>query len=136
MPVLGRTADRTPTGLIAIPQAWHFLSTFFLTGIPLLLISLDSHLVADGRDLHPLYHLADPAHLRSRLNRPLAHARANHPNPATMATPTDAPSPKVFGIARRTLGIALLLVVVFLWTASNFLGSVRTPAPAPSLYNE
>ncbi|KAJ5678001.1 uncharacterized protein N7477_003634 [Penicillium maclennaniae] len=43
-----------------------------------------------------------------------------------MAPIADAPSPEVFGIARRTrrtLGIALLLVVVFLWTASNFLGS-------------
>ena len=28
------------------------------------------------------------------------------------------------GIARRTLGIALLLITVFLWTASNFLASV------------
>jgi len=28
------------------------------------------------------------------------------------------------GVARRTLGIALLLVVVFLWTLSNFLASV------------
>jgi solute carrier family 35 protein F5 len=28
------------------------------------------------------------------------------------------------GVARRTLGIALLLVVVFLWTLSNFMASV------------
>jgi len=28
-------------------------------------------------------------------------------------------------VARRTLGIFLLLVTVFLWTASNFLASVR-----------
>ncbi|KAJ5218826.1 uncharacterized protein N7498_000925 [Penicillium cinerascens] len=40
-----------------------------------------------------------------------------------MATAANAPSPKVLGVARRTLGIGLLLVVVFLWTASNFLGS-------------
>ena len=32
------------------------------------------------------------------------------------------------GVARRTLGIALLLVVVFLWTLSNFLASV-SPIP-------
>ena len=32
------------------------------------------------------------------------------------------------GVARRTLGIALLLVVVFLWTLSNFLASV-SPTP-------
>lgn len=30
------------------------------------------------------------------------------------------------GLARRTLGICLLLVVVVLWTASNFLASVCT----------
>lgn len=28
------------------------------------------------------------------------------------------------GVARRTLGICLLLVTVFLWTSSNFLASV------------
>jgi solute carrier family 35 protein F5 len=33
------------------------------------------------------------------------------------------------GVARRTLGIALLLVVVFLWTLSNFLASVRVNPP-------
>ncbi|KAJ6081253.1 hypothetical protein N7499_006127 [Penicillium canescens] len=36
---------------------------------------------------------------------------------------SDGPGPRVFGIPRRTLGIILLLVVVVLWTASNFLGS-------------
>ena len=30
------------------------------------------------------------------------------------------------GIARRTLGISMLMVTVFLWTASNFLASVRS----------
>ncbi len=30
------------------------------------------------------------------------------------------------GIARHTLGLLLLLCVVFLWTLSNFLGSVST----------
>lgn len=30
------------------------------------------------------------------------------------------------GMARHTLGLLLLLAVVFLWTASNFLGSVCT----------
>lgn len=30
----------------------------------------------------------------------------------------------VKGMARHTLGLLLLLAVVFLWTASNFLGSV------------
>jgi hypothetical protein len=31
------------------------------------------------------------------------------------------------GMARRTLGILLLLVTVFLWTGSNFLASVSPP---------
>jgi hypothetical protein len=31
---------------------------------------------------------------------------------------------EIGGIARRTVGIFLLLIVVFLWTASNFLASV------------
>jgi solute carrier family 35 protein F5 len=31
------------------------------------------------------------------------------------------------GVARRTLGIGLLLIVVFLWTLSNFLASVSVP---------
>jgi hypothetical protein len=48
-----------------------------------------------------------------------------------MATATDAPAPKVLGVARRTFGMALLLLVVVLWTASNFLGSVR-PQFVPS----
>lgn len=33
--------------------------------------------------------------------------------------------PSLLGLARRTLGIVLLLVTVFLWTASQFLASVR-----------
>ncbi|CAI7615314.1 unnamed protein product [Penicillium crustosum] len=40
----------------------------------------------------------------------------------TSATP-EAPGKMPLGIARRTLGIILLLVVVVLWTTSNFLGS-------------
>lgn len=31
------------------------------------------------------------------------------------------------GIAKHTLGMLLLVLVVFLWTTSNFLGSVRCP---------
>jgi solute carrier family 35 protein F5 len=34
------------------------------------------------------------------------------------------PEVGVWHVARRTLGISLLLVTVFLWTASNFLASV------------
>ncbi|KAJ5107054.1 hypothetical protein N7456_003729 [Penicillium angulare] len=39
-----------------------------------------------------------------------------------MTTTSDA-SPTRVGVARRTLGICLLLLVVVLWTASSFLGS-------------
>ncbi|EPS32521.1 hypothetical protein POX_d05319 [Penicillium oxalicum] len=40
-----------------------------------------------------------------------------------MATTAEGASPQVLGIGRRTLGMALLLLVVVLWTASNFMGS-------------
>ncbi|KAJ5120663.1 uncharacterized protein N7515_010051 [Penicillium bovifimosum] len=40
-----------------------------------------------------------------------------------MTTVTEGPGAKPLGMARRTLGITLLLVVVVLWTTSNFLGS-------------
>ncbi|CAG8909190.1 unnamed protein product [Penicillium egyptiacum] len=39
------------------------------------------------------------------------------------STTPDQPAVMPLGIARRTLGIILLLVVVVLWTTSNFLGS-------------
>jgi len=42
-----------------------------------------------------------------------------------MAPTHDTSGPQVAGFARHTLGMGLLLVVVVLWTASNFLGSVR-----------
>ena len=38
-------------------------------------------------------------------------------------------NPTLSGLARHTLGLLLLLLVVFLWTASNFMGSVRTSGP-------
>lgn len=38
---------------------------------------------------------------------------------------SSSPQSGLMGAARHTLGLALLLVVVFLWTASNFLSSVR-----------
>ncbi|KAI1395929.1 hypothetical protein F4819DRAFT_476899 [Hypoxylon fuscum] len=37
--------------------------------------------------------------------------------------PTLQPKPRIWNMARRTLGISLLLVTVFLWTVSNFLAS-------------
>jgi len=36
------------------------------------------------------------------------------------------------GVARHTLGLILLLLVVFLWTTSNFLGSVRAGRYTPA----
>jgi hypothetical protein len=49
---------------------------------------------------------------------------------------SPAPRAKVGGLARHTLGVILLLCVVFLWTICNFLGSVRSPSlllPEPRL---
>lgn len=48
---------------------------------------------------------------------------------STQRFPNESSSPPrqtgVAGLARHTLGLILLLCVVFLWTTSNFLGSVR-----------
>ena len=41
-----------------------------------------------------------------------------------MDTVPKRSGPGLNGVARRSLGIGLLLIVVFLWTASNFLASV------------
>ena len=47
------------------------------------------------------------------------------PNPSHQPIHTrPLPVSDIGGFARHTLGLVLLLVVVFLWTASNFLGSV------------
>jgi hypothetical protein len=40
----------------------------------------------------------------------------------------------LLGVARRTLGILLLLFTVFMWTLSNFLASVSFIVPPPSLF--
>lgn len=50
----------------------------------------------------------------------------NNYNTMSSAT-TERPGMMPLGIGRRTLGIILLLVVVVLWTTSNFLGSVCVP---------
>lgn len=42
-----------------------------------------------------------------------------------MAPARNYQGPQTAGFARHTVGMGLLLVVVVLWTASNFLGSVR-----------
>lgn len=42
-------------------------------------------------------------------------------------------TPRKWGMARHTMGIILLMCVVFLWTASNFLASVCfCPCPLPT----
>ena len=55
----------------------------------------------------------------------------DHHEQPSMSPPPSGLKPQGFragvgleNIARRTLGIVLLLVTVFLWTASNFLASV------------
>ncbi|ERF76482.1 hypothetical protein EPUS_06144 [Endocarpon pusillum Z07020] len=55
----------------------------------------------------------------SRSSSPHAHARLSDSSEDRASRPTSS----VGGVARHTLGLILLLVVVFLWTASNFLGS-------------
>lgn len=46
-----------------------------------------------------------------------------------MASSRDSGEPQTTGLARHTVGMGLLLVVVVLWTASNFLGSVCSQIP-------
>lgn len=48
-------------------------------------------------------------------------------NSLQMDDPRRPSSSILGGVARRTLGICLLLIVVVLWTASNFLASVSVP---------
>jgi hypothetical protein len=43
---------------------------------------------------------------------------------------------KTYGMARHTTGIILLMCVVFLWTASNFLASVCALSPAIPVYQK
>ena len=49
------------------------------------------------------------------------------PLPSSQSVRDDDVGPKrrIFGVARWTLGIFLLMVTVVMWTASSFLGSVR-----------
>jgi hypothetical protein len=51
-------------------------------------------------------------------------AESDMPSDRVQREPMQAES-VARGVARHTLGLILLLFVVFLWTASNFLGSVR-----------
>ena len=51
------------------------------------------------------------------LNRTTSHGQRSN------ASGMHKPSAKIGGVARHTFGLILLLMVVFLWTLSNFLGS-------------
>ena len=57
---------------------------------------------------------------RVQSNSPLLESSATTP----MATGFRA-SIGLAGVGRRSLGIAMLMITVFLWTASNFFASVR-----------
>lgn len=50
--------------------------------------------------------------------------RSRSPSPAPLLKKGILAKYGLDGLARRTIGICLLLVVVFLWTISNFLASV------------
>src|ERR1700684_3088484 len=66
---------------------------------------------------------------------PRRRSSAHHDRPS-MSSSRSALKPRGFragvglqNVARRTLGILLLLVTVFLWTSSNFLASVGYYVP-------
>lgn len=61
-----------------------------------------------------------------RQQSPLLYTESPIDQPADrlMNTSSNANGSRFGGTARRTLGISLLLIVVVLWTASNFLASV------------
>ena len=69
-------------------------------------------------------------------SKPLANTtdaprrRLSEPVPAPLSRPSSSDEDLSFaaawGLARRTLGICLLLVTVLLWTVSNFLASVSS----------
>lgn len=79
------------------------------------------------RDNHPSpddidHRLSPGENVDRRSDQEFLSYATSYPSPGKA---NDKLSP-VAGIARRTLGISLLLVVVVLWTTSNFLASVRT----------
>ena len=81
---------------------------------------------ADGqehyRDDVSVYEMDDNA------RSPPAGTRTGSTAPASSGAHNDIPAAmRGLGIAKHTLGLLLLLLVVFLWTTSNFLGSVGDP---------
>ena len=79
---------------------------------------------------HGINNMADPPSFASdeipRTNPPTTDNAVAHPVYGGGQT-TESPARRSFGpnIARHTLGIIFLLITVLLWTASNFLASVR-----------
>jgi solute carrier family 35 protein F5 len=53
-------------------------------------------------------------------------------SPASETSTWSDSKPAVSGRLRHAVGIALLLATVFLWTASNFLASVRCTSACPT----
>lgn len=51
------------------------------------------------------------------------YASSTH-SPERASLPSPSYRPEIGGLAKHTLGLILLLCVVFLWTLGNFLGSV------------
>lgn len=81
---------------------------------------------ADGqehyRDDVSIYEMDDNA------QSPPAGAPTGSTAPTSTSAHNDIPAAmRGLGIAKHTLGLLLLLLVVFLWTTSNFLGSVGDP---------
>ncbi|KAI1503569.1 hypothetical protein F5X99DRAFT_374783 [Biscogniauxia marginata] len=69
---------------------------------------------------------SEAEHPRRRLSEPPAPSGNLAPSFMSLRSTTTTSSRRSFGVwnvARRTLGISLLMVTVFLWTTSNFLAS-------------
>jgi hypothetical protein len=65
------------------------------------------------------FHIQDNIALSGNVHMSTSSYRSEH------GKGKSKPEASIAGMARRTCGIILLLVTVFLWTGSNFLASVR-----------
>jgi solute carrier family 35 protein F5 len=84
------------------------------------------------------HHLHVPGSRRTAESRPMPLLERGMSRTSARTTESSASGLKarlgLAGVARRTLGIGLLLITVFLWTLSNFLASVSLRSPfVPSL---
>ncbi len=87
--------------------------------------------IAAARFSDEVLELEEPAAATPVATAPAAAAALSHP----VAKKSLLANIGLGGYARRTLGICLLIVVVFLWTLSNFLASVRGPFCPPSSFD-